>query len=157
MGALHVRAWRAAYRGQMPDAYLDGLDSAARADMWRRSAANPRDRSRVLVAELDGAVVAFAAVGPSGEPPEVGQLYAINVDPDRQGHGVGRMLLAAAQEALTGLGFTEAILWVLPGNDRARRFYQLAGWYDEGVEQTVDVLGVTVPEVRYRIRLDAGA
>jgi hypothetical protein len=24
-GRLHVRAWQAAYRGQMPDAYLDDL------------------------------------------------------------------------------------------------------------------------------------
>ncbi|HEX4213788.1 MAG TPA: GNAT family N-acetyltransferase [Candidatus Dormibacteraeota bacterium] len=157
MGALHVRAWRAAYRGQMPDGYLDGLEPASRAAMWRRSVTSPRDHSRLLVADLDGAVVAFAAVGPGGDPPGVGKLYAINVDPDEQGHGVGRTLLEAAEQVLAGLGFAEAVLWVLPANERARRFYERAGWRAEGVERTVDVLGVTVPEVRYRTSLRAGA
>ena len=31
MGRLHVRAWQAAYRGHMPDDYLDGLRAAERA------------------------------------------------------------------------------------------------------------------------------
>jgi hypothetical protein len=36
MGALVVRAWQAAYRGLMPDDYLDGLTVDDRADQWTR-------------------------------------------------------------------------------------------------------------------------
>jgi RimJ/RimL family protein N-acetyltransferase len=44
------------------------------------------------------------------------------------------------------------VLWVLPANARARRFYERAGWTCDGTERTVDALGLTVPEVRYRRR-----
>jgi hypothetical protein len=50
------------------------------------------------------------------------------------------------------MGFAESVLWVLPGNARARRFYEIAGWVADGTERTADVFGVTVPEVRYRRR-----
>jgi hypothetical protein len=44
------------------------------------------------------------------------------------------------------------VLWVLPANARARRFYEIAGWVADGSERTMEVLGVVVPEVRYRRR-----
>ena len=48
------------------------------------------------------------------------------------------------------MGFAESVLWVLPGNVRARRFYERAGWTADGAEKISEVFGVTVPEVRYR-------
>ncbi|HYY80155.1 MAG TPA: GNAT family N-acetyltransferase [Actinomycetes bacterium] len=153
IGAVHVRAWQAAYRGQMPDGYLDGLRASDRADGWARSLARERDDARVLVAERDGAVVGFAVVGPAQDPAGLGELYAINVDPDRWGGGAGRALLEAAQASLAALGHAEAVLWVLPGNRRARRFYERAGWSADGAERTQEVQGVVVDEVRYRRRL----
>jgi class 3 adenylate cyclase/MFS family permease len=42
---------------------------------------------------------------------------------------------------------------VLPGNRRARRFYEAAGWVADGAERSAEVQGVVVPEVRYRRRL----
>jgi RimJ/RimL family protein N-acetyltransferase len=51
------------------------------------------------------------------------------------------------------LGYTEAVLWVLPNNARACRFYEVAGWITDGIQRTSEVLGVVVPEVRYRRRL----
>jgi GNAT superfamily N-acetyltransferase len=112
MGRLVVRAWQAAYRGHMPDDYLDGLRAQDRAAGWERVLGVERPR----------------------------------------GTGAGRALLEAAQAELARLGFDETVLWVLPANARARRFYELAGWASDGTERTVDALGVTVPEVRYRRR-----
>lgn len=153
IGRVAVRAWQAAYRGQMPDGYLDGLRAEDRAEGWARGLARDRSGDPVLVAEDDGAVVGFAAVGPAEEPAGFGQLYAINVDPDHWGSGVGWALLAAAQAALARLGYTEVVLWVLPGNDRARRFYERAGWTADGAKRTEEVLGVVVDVMRYQRRL----
>ena len=50
------------------------------------------------------------------------------------------------------VGFDETVLWVLPANARARRFYEIAGWACDGTERTMEVQGVVVPEVRYRRR-----
>lgn len=149
IGRLHVRAWQAAYRGQMPDAYLDGLSAEDRAAGWASGLSRPRDRDPVLVAEEDGVVVGFAAVAASSDADSVGELHAINVDPDHWGHGVGRALIDEATRELAQLGFGRAVLWVLPANSRARRFYEAAGWKSDGVERTADVLGVTAPETRY--------
>jgi ribosomal protein S18 acetylase RimI-like enzyme len=152
MGRLHVRAWQAAYRGHMPDDYLDGLRASERAAGWERVLRRERHRGVVLVAEQAGEVTGFANVGPAEDPVGAGELYAINVDPAHWGTGTGRALLLAAQAELARLGFDETVLWVLPANARARRFYEIAGWVADGSERTMEVLGVVVPEVRYRRR-----
>jgi GNAT superfamily N-acetyltransferase len=138
----------------MPDEFLDGLRSDDREAMWRRIATEPPVRSALFVAQLDGDVVGFASVGPANPPTDgdsVGELYAINVDPDAWGTGAGAALLAEATDALRRLGFHTAVLWVLLANDRARRFYERHGWAATG-EEKVETLraGVTVAEVRYR-------
>src|SRR4029450_12861223 len=100
MGRLHVRAWQAAYRGHMPDDYLDGLRASERAAGWGGGPGRGRPRGAVLVAERDGEVVGFAALGPSPDPEGAGELFAINVDPAHWGSGAGRALLEAAHDAL---------------------------------------------------------
>jgi ribosomal protein S18 acetylase RimI-like enzyme len=153
IGRVHVHAWQAAYRGQMPDDYLDGLRPEERAASWARGLRREPDRDAMLVAEDNGHLVGFALVGPAQDPVGAGQLYAINVDPDHWGKGAGRALLAAAQAELVRLGYTEAVLWVLPGNARARRFYELAGWADDAAQRTGEAWGVEFTEMRYRRRL----
>ena len=152
MGRLHVRAWQAAYRGQMPDDYLDDLRAEDRAAYWDGVLRREGRRGVVLVAEQDGEVIGFAAAGPSPDPEGVGELFAINLDPDHWGTGAGRALPRAARAELARLGFGELVLWVLPATARARRFYETAGWAADGSERTVEAMGVVVPEVRYRRR-----
>lgn len=53
---------------------------------------------------------------------------------------------------LVGLGCREAVLWVVPHNDRARRLYESEGWLDDDVRRDGEVFGVVVPEMRYRRR-----
>lgn len=154
IGRAHVRAWQAAYRGQMPDEYLDGLRAAGRAEVWARELARGRRDAPVLAADLDGRLVGLATVGAAEEPAGCGELYALNVDPDHWVVGVGWALLDAACAALAGLGYRQAVLWVLPGNDRARRLYARGGWQPDGARRTQEVLGVVRDEVRYRRRLN---
>jgi hypothetical protein len=47
----------------------------------------------------------------------------------------------------------EALLWVVPENDRARGLYESAGWIDDGGRRHDEVFGAHVNEVRYRITL----
>jgi len=47
------------------------------------------------------------------------------------GRGYGYALLRDAEEALATMGRRDLALWVLEGNDRARRFYERAGWRDD--------------------------
>jgi ribosomal protein S18 acetylase RimI-like enzyme len=110
-----------------------------------------------LVATVDDEVVGFALVGAADddENPDVGELYAINVDPDHWGAGVGAALIDEAVGALRRTGFESAVLWVHPDNERARRFYAERGWRDDEIERLQEVLGVEVPEVRLSLDLVA--
>lgn len=159
LGRVHVRAWQRAYRGGlMPDEYLDNLSATERAAMWRETLRGPpRPRCFRFVIEDDAGVIAgFIVGGPSAANPDgdTGEVYAVNVDPAAWGKGYGRALLKSGVGALSSAGFSDAILWVHPGNARARRFYESLGWIAEAGERRQEVLGVEVPEVRYRRRLD---
>lgn len=151
LALAHVRAWQAGYRGLMPQQYLDGLDIAERANEWRRLLDVPRERPRMLVATVDDRVVGFVTFGRArdSESGDDGELYAINVHPDHWGSGAGSALLVQAQQGLTDLGHRQAVLWVVPGNERARRFYERHGWAVEQVQRNTVVQGATVSQVRY--------
>jgi ribosomal protein S18 acetylase RimI-like enzyme len=165
IATAHVRAWQVGYRGAMPDAYLDTIDLDERIGRWHTWLVDGAFRTTtVRVAERTGAVVGFAIHGPqrdegepdgaqAGGPPAsrtVGQLYALNVHPDHWSCGAGTALLTDAQTALVQAGFTEAVLWVLPENTRGRALYERHGWWPDGTAKADTVLGLTVPEVRYR-------
>jgi GNAT superfamily N-acetyltransferase len=152
VGIVHVRAWQAAYAGVMPDEYLDGLCAEDRADMWRRIIDQPPPNGHHVVIEAAGEIVGFAAHGEERgtvDDPAVGELIAINIDPAHWSHGYGRTLLRHVTAELTAFGYRRAILWVVTENDRARRFYETAGWSFDGTERVDTVQGATVNEVRY--------
>ncbi|MFT3853279.1 MAG: GNAT family N-acetyltransferase [Ilumatobacteraceae bacterium] len=150
LGAVHVAAWQAAYRGIMPSAYLDGLDPAERAAMWARFFEAQGADQELRVVAVDGVVVGFACFGrcrDEGAEADA-ELYAINLHPDHWGRGLGRRLLADVTDRLTAHG-SSAVLWVVPENLRARSLYESAGWADDDARRQEDVLGAQVVEMRY--------
>ena len=158
LARVHVDGWRAAYRGQIPDAYLDGLDVAEREIAWcRQLGAVDRDPARcTIVAEDGGRVVGFAGVGPAEDDdasPAAGEVYAIYVSPDRLREGIGRALLARAEQALRDRGYEVATLWVLATNAGAMAFYESVGWEPDGARTNQVIGGLSLPSVRYRTRL----
>jgi ribosomal protein S18 acetylase RimI-like enzyme len=151
IAAVHVATWRDAYAGLLPDDLLEGLNVDERAKTWRgRLAALPAGLF-VFVFELDADVLGFVSGGPQRDGGAAGEVFAIYVDPGSQGRGAGRQLLQAAVDCLTRAGFTEARLWVLAGNHRARGFYESQGWQRDGTEQpwTYPGVGESLTEVRY--------
>ncbi len=160
LAVLHVQAWQWAYRGQLPDAYLDSLSDAIEHRVeWRRAALeNVTSEYRTWVAEIDGRVVGFADTGPpeDGETERrIAKLFTIYLDETVVGQGAGRALLAHAMDDLVRRGYREAILWVLDSNVRARRFYEAAGWYQDGAAQVEQLGDVEIREVRYRRILES--
>ena len=140
LGTLHVRAWQAGYRRMMPDAFLDGLRVESRAARWKKVLASGfGDGKRLFVQLEDRTLVGMAGIGPDRWKLGCGELYMINVDPDAWGRGFGRALLAHAQGALRELGHARAILWVVSRNDRARRFYERAGWTFSGLDEEHEI------------------
>jgi ribosomal protein S18 acetylase RimI-like enzyme len=124
---VRTDTWRDAYRGLMPDSFLDGLGYDATRRRAQMSALPPHQF--VLVAEDDSAVVGFCVGGRSRTPddPFTGEVYAIYVLPKDQGRGIGRALLRAAAEELLDRGLSSMLIWVLRENAPSRRFYERMG------------------------------
>lgn len=144
---VHVRTWQGAYGHVFPVEELEGISVEARAASWR----GMLERGRTYVAERDGEVVGFASAGASRDDDGsgIGELYAIYVDPAHWDSGAGRELAIWADGTLRREGFTEATLWVLDDNPRARRFYEAGGWRLDGATRVGTHLGVETHEVRY--------
>jgi ribosomal protein S18 acetylase RimI-like enzyme len=116
IASIHVRAWQAAYRGQLDDAYLDALDAEDRIPQTRSMLEESPPEFRTWVAQDGAQVIGFAVTGPSQDADadkKTGELYAIYLEPERVGTGVGRTLFEHAVADLAERGFTEATLWIL--------------------------------------------
>lgn len=156
IAGIHVRAWQAAYRGQLADDYLDGLSIEDRLEMHRAALEAPPADHRTWIAEEEGRAVGFAVTAKSEDADateRTAELYAIYLEPERVGTGVGRALLVHSVDDLRERGFHAATLWVLETNERARRFYEIAGWKHDGTVTSERVDCEMRPTVRYRVEL----
>jgi GNAT superfamily N-acetyltransferase len=151
VAGVHVRSWQAAYRGLLSDEYLDGLRSEDRVSHYTFGSTDANTPTTVVAVE-DGDMRGFVTMGPcrDAETAETGEVLALYVDPPAWGCGIGARLVTEARAQLGQKGFTQAVLWVLVGNDRAHRFYRRDGWRSDGGRRSEEVWGVVVDEVRLR-------
>lgn len=84
-------------------------------------------RGQGWVCEIDGAIVGFAVVDVSEQ-----NVWALFVQPEYEGRGIGRTLHDAMLEWYFGTGATFIWLSTDPGT-RAEQFYQRAGWSFTGM------------------------
>lgn len=96
---------------------------------------------RGWVALLDGEIVGFSCADRTDS-----SIWALFVDPAREGLGAGRGLLRLAVEWLFDIGNHEVRLGT-QADTRADRFYAAQGWTREGMRNDV--------EVGYRLRRTA--
>lgn len=155
MAEVHARSWRATYAGLLPAAVIDDVVKSrpAQIDRWRTWLSQREERRGAFVATVDGHVVGFVLWGPSREPDatsDTAEVQAIYLDPVVIGRGIGRALLDTAVGDIASNGFDAVVLWVLDTNQRARRFYEAAGWRADGGTKVEDRPGATLHEVRYR-------
>lgn len=101
--------------------------------------------AELLVAQDDDArVVGFAIARPVA--PASHEIYYLATDPEHWGAGVARRLLEAVEQ-MARLGSARTVeLWVIRENERAREFYERAGYTATGEVQDTEA-GRT--ELRY--------
>lgn len=150
--AVHVQSWQRAYAEILDPAFLGALSVDRYTEGWNRILADvPAPRVAVALDE-DGRILGFTHVCPSRDSDaktSTGELTSIYLEPASWGAGLGSWLHDDAVDALVN-SHTEATLWVLEANARARRFYERKGWTADGTIREEDVGGRRVAEVRYR-------
>lgn len=125
----------------------------AATDPWKRLGrshetclAAVRDQSReVYVAPLAGAVAGFVIICLIG--PFVGYIQTVCVAPEQRGRGVGRRLIAFAEERIAGVS-PNVFLCVSSFNPRAKALYERLGY--EFVGELRDYLVRGHSELLYR-------
>ncbi len=83
--------------------------------------------STLLVAEMEGDVVATVMVGEDGHR---GWVYYVAADPIHQGKGLGRAMMSAAEDWLTKRGVWKLQLLVRAENAKVIEFYEHLGYRD---------------------------
>lgn len=156
LATIHVEAWKAAYRGQVPDEHLDGLTVEGRLDLWHR-VLSPSDAPVATFVLTEGdRPTGFAHCRTLSDDPDgglIGELVSLYLDPRIWRQGGGRRLVGASIAWFGSMGCQEARLWVLASNTGAQHFYEAVGWCPDGARAEIDIDGVALTEVRYRIAL----
>ena len=159
IGLVHVAAWRSAYPGILPDAFLARLSPS-------RQSAHYQGAIRAGI----GVYVATASgldLGPAGGPSRIvgfvtgglarasgaglhlgeGEVETLYVHDDWRDRGLGRRLMRAAAAHLAGIGCRSAFVWVLRDNPN-RWFYERLGG-KVVAESIIHVGGASVVQTAY--------
>lgn len=144
---VYEEGWRAAYRGLLPQDYLDSIP----AGKWVPYLEQEGTTSLIL---LDGEKIVGAAGCCASRVPDMegwGEIVSIYLLPEYWGKGCGKLLFSAAVEHLKSMGYQDLFLWVLDGNRRARAFYERMGFRPSGTDVEHEIGGVPVREIQYRL------
>lgn len=174
IGAVHVAAWRSAYPGLLPDAYLARMSATRQARYYESTIASG---AVVLVAAPESGgprLVGFTTAGTGRRRPQMrdltsgnwltpprkmldspkladhlgdGEIETLYVLDDFREQGLGRHLLRAAAARLVTAGCASVYLWVLRDNP-SRFFYQHIGGQPVAQGHT-RVAGLTLPQIAY--------
>lgn len=142
---IYAQSWQAAYRGIVPQEYLDALAE----DRWSPVLAKSAFTSLVLLE--DGRHIGTSAFGGARDEsmPGWGEIVSIYLMPEYFGLGYGEKLLDAVVSSLAREGYTDIYLWVLAENTRARRFYERNQFQHNGDTKFIEIGGADLPEMRY--------
>ena len=151
VAAVHASSSHAAYESVAPDT-AQALPMGKRVAFWRD--AIEYGEPLVQVAVDGGRAVGFVGYDRSRDPksrPTTGEIWALYVEPSHWDRGVGLALWDAAREGLIEEGCTEVTIWIPLCNERALRFFELAGFKRElNTAKTAPVGGVRLEEIRLR-------
>lgn len=156
IAAVHAASSHAAYEGLVPDQHAT-LPMEKRRAFWRDAIAYSEPQVHVAI-DAQGALIGFTGFDRSRDPrskPTTGEIWAMYVVPSHWNTGAGLSLWDATREGLMEEGCTEVTLWIPLCNDRAIRFFELAGFKRENnTAKTAVMAGVKLEEVRLKRKLD---
>lgn len=150
---IRTRSSQAAFKAVFPgEAVPVGGTPEHSLVYWRE--AIEYSEPQVLVAVQKSTVVGFVGFDRSRDPKTpntMGEIWALYVEAEQWGQGVGLALWDAAREGLIYEGCTKVSAWVPLGFERALRFFDMAGFKREMTSiKTVPMGNTRVEEIRFK-------
>ena len=142
---VYALSWKAAYRGIVPQDYLDQLSL----ERWVPFL-NGGGKTNFVAVEK-GRIVGVSKVSPAREEAQAGwgEIISLYLLPEYFGKGIGRALIGQDAAFLESQGFSKIYLWVLEENRRARDFYERNGFRPNGDSIRQRIGGKDLTELRY--------
>jgi GNAT superfamily N-acetyltransferase len=145
---MHTRSWGTAYRGMLPDTYLDDELAGERAAHWNtRFDELASGAGEVFIAYIHEQPVGFLCMV---APDETGSVLVDNLHamPEAKGTGLGTAMLETAAKWAADRGANHMHLTVLEPNVAAIGFYESRGWRLAGREDDT-MGGISIIALRY--------
>ncbi len=153
IATVHVKMWQQAYRGQIPDSFLDSMSVEDRTEGWKKELEHPYENTFAYVADIDNVVAGWVTGGVNRDSDlhetSIAELYGIYVLPGYTNLGIGSKLMEKLFQNLKDSGYKQATLWVLDTNEKTRKWYESKGWRIEGKTKSEKRDGFDLNEVRY--------
>lgn len=150
---MHEQSWASAYRGILPDDFLDREMSAERETHWHaRFEELAAGAGEVLIAIQDDQPIGFVCLV---APDENGSVLVDNLHalPGAKGTGLGTAMLGFAAKWARDRAATSLHLFVLEPNVAAIGFYESRGWQLAGREDDT-MGGIDIIALRYVLPID---
>ena len=147
ISSVYENSWKYAYRGIIPQDYLDSIPSGH----WSKSI-NKSGMNNIVVIE-NGLIIGTASFCKSRweKYSDYGEIVSIYFLPEYIGKGYGKYLLKKCIEELETKGFCNILLWVLEENHRAREFYEKNGFCLCKEIMNDNIGGKEIKEVMYKL------
>ena len=153
---INVEGWQTAYRGIIPDDFLDSLDVKSRTDSVKDTISENPNEGFVFEDERQ-LILGFCQFGELRWVEEFGdecdcEMYAIYVSLDSRGRGVGKALMEAAFAEFRAQNKKSMLVNVLEGNTASVDFYRNLGGVEIG-EKPFVLKGVSYPQLTFAFKL----
>lgn len=142
---IYARSWKVAYKGIVPQKYLDDLS----VEHWTSFFENSPFQNFLL--KDDGVFVATLSIvqARDGKYHGYGEIVSIYVLPEYFNKGYGKFLFKQMIEKLQSMGLNKICLWVLEENLNARRFYEKNGFVPNGDKKVINIGDKQLTEICY--------
>lgn len=152
---IHTKSWQFAYKGIVPQEFLDGIDTKKREENWTKGMIEDPSLIRLVAKDDNNNILGFVC-GLHNREKNIqidSELWAIYVHPEKIKHGIGKLLFSSFIDKLRIKNFSTMNVWVLEKNNNARSFYEKMGGALSKYKKEIEIGGEKLMEVSYEYQI----
>jgi GNAT superfamily N-acetyltransferase len=152
---IQTASWQFAYKGIVPQDYLDVIDVKKREENWAKGMIEDPTIVRLVACEDNDHAIGFiCGLHNRDKDSKIdSELWAIYICPQKIKNGIGEMLFTSFVTELKSKNFSTMKVWVLEENKIGRSFYEKMGGTLSTLQKEIEIGGAKLKEVSYEYKL----